>query len=435
MLPLAFRLLFLAMLCTQSLIAAAAGAPTALDPLLTFEQPWQMDQDAFQAASKGLPFRWTSDQRESARAADTEMTLLGLPVVEAVARFQGGKLSEITAFFFARGDSDGLTPEKFGGLIQSSSDALNRHTKVAFAARGKDAKNAVKADGRVWQTEAASYVLEYSFTREVKSRGVPFRAEFIRLEVTPPAKAAKLLAPATTSGRTRFAGATHVKRDAASGDVLIADVPMVDQGQKGYCVVASAERVMRYYGNPVDANELAQIANSDAEGGTSLPAMLGALKKISARLRVRVRTIQENDLREILDLIKDYNRAAKKAGELEIADPGRMIDVGAVFRQMKPELLKEARLKSKAEFGKFQRSIQSEIEQGVPLLWTVMLGIIPERGIPQGAGGHMRLIIGFNTKTQELLYSDSWGAGHELKRMPIADAYAITTGIATIEPL
>ena len=33
-------------------------------------------------------------------------------------------------------------------------------------------------------------------------------------------------------------------KDAASGDVYIQDVPMVDQGQKGYCAVACTERVV-----------------------------------------------------------------------------------------------------------------------------------------------------------------------------------------------
>ena len=36
-----------------------------------------------------------------------------------------------------------------------------------------------------------------------------------------------------------------MRRKAESGDVVIPDVPMVDQGQKGYCVVACAERLMR----------------------------------------------------------------------------------------------------------------------------------------------------------------------------------------------
>jgi hypothetical protein len=46
----------------------------------------------------------------------------------------------------------------------------------------------------------------------------------------------------------------------------------------------------------------------------------------------------------------------------------------------------------------------------------------------------MRLIIGYNDKTGEILYSDSWGAGHELKRMPLAQAVSMTTGLTTLEP-
>jgi hypothetical protein len=47
----------------------------------------------------------------------------------------------------------------------------------------------------------------------------------------------------------------------------------------------------------------------------------------------------------------------------------------------------------------------------------------------------MRLIIGYNAKTSELLYSDSWGAEHALKRMPMDEACAMTTGMYYIEPM
>ena len=46
------------------------------------------------------------------------------------------------------------------------------------------------------------------------------------------------------------------------------------------------ERVMRYYGDKVDENELAQVANTNTAGGTSSDAMVDALKKLSARLKV-----------------------------------------------------------------------------------------------------------------------------------------------------
>ena len=96
---------------------------------------------------------------------------------------------------------------------------------------------------------------------------------------------------------------------------------MVDQGAKGYCVVASTERVMRYYGADVDANELAQMAKSDAEAGTSYGAMIAALKKVAGRLKVRVREVEKLDAKDVLGLIRDYNRVAKKEGASAIPEP------------------------------------------------------------------------------------------------------------------
>ena len=47
----------------------------------------------------------------------------------------------------------------------------------------------------------------------------------------------------------------------------------------------------------------------------------------------------------------------------------------------------------------------------------------------------MRLIIGYNTATKEIVYSDSWGMGHEQKRMPLADAWTITNGLYSLQPI
>ncbi len=47
----------------------------------------------------------------------------------------------------------------------------------------------------------------------------------------------------------------------------------------------------------------------------------------------------------------------------------------------------------------------------------------------------IRLIIGYNMKTQEIIFSDSWGTSHEQKRMPMDNANTITTGLTALEPL
>ncbi len=418
------------------LLARASAFAAPLDPLLAAENLWAQKPSDFMAAAGRLGYEWTSSAHDSARAARPDLTVFGQPAVESVARFEGDALKEITVTLYGRGDAGELPEEKFDALVRDSAEAISKATGVKFTVRGKDPTSAVKAEGLLWLTPRARYLLEYSKTKAVKARDIAFRAEFVRLEITGPEKKLGLLAGATTSQRAKFAGATHVKKDATSGDVWIGDVPMVDQGQKGYCVVASAERVMRYYGNPVDANELAQIANTKTDGGTSTDDMFLALKKLGARLKVRVRDVQQGDtIKDLLKLIADYNRAAKKAGVPEVPDPGHMIDVGAVYRAMKGDVLKEVRTKNKSDMTRFERQIETHIDQGIPLLWTVMLGLTTERDIPQSAGGHMRLIIGYNKQKEEILFSDSWGAGHELKRLPLADGWTMTTGAMSIEPL
>jgi hypothetical protein len=96
--------------------------------------------------------------------------------------------------------------------------------------------------------------------------------------------------------------------------------------------------------------------------------------------------------------------------------------------------LTEVREADKTGINKLDHAVRESIDRASPVIWCVQLGIIPEPDIPQAHGGHIRLIIGYNTKTSEILYTDSWGAGHELKRMKLADAWAETFGIFVMTP-
>ena len=82
------------------------------------------------------------------------------------------------------------------------------------------------------------------------------------------------------------------------------------------------------------------------------------------------------------------------------------------------------------------KEIHRYIDDGIPLLWSLTLGKYPEEPsiAQQAGGGHMRIIIGYNDKTGQVLFSDSWGAGHELKRMSMDNAYSATQGLFTMSP-
>ena len=125
--------------------------------------------------------------------------------------------------------------------------------------------------------------------------------------------------------------------------------------------------------------------------------------------------------------------AAQKARGAGFTE-GNLINVSDLRRAMKPKVLKRMREKD-SRLKKFKTAVVKQIDQGIPLIWGVTLGYFPEPEIPQAFGGHMRLIIGYNLKTQEILYSDTWGVGHELKRMPTDWAFTITHDAFFLKPL
>lgn len=228
------------------------------------------------------------------------------------------------------------------------------------------------------------------------------------------------------------------------GDIWIANIPMVDQGQKGYCAVATAERVLRYYGNDIDEHQIAQMAGSTAKGGTSIREMMKSVEIIGKKCKLGLAKVAQSNM-TLADLEKQidvYNQTASRMGKqkLNVSDyinrQGNTIyyNPGKAIQDMDQKVLKSIAMKNGSGYKRFTTGIRQQIKAGIPLFWGVNLGIYSEPEIPQAFGGHMRLIIGFNDETGEILYSDSWGAGHELKRMPEDWAWTITHDVFYLKP-
>ena len=265
--------------------------------------------------------------------------------------------------------------------------------------------------------------------------------EYVRLVLSPKnsAKGSASSIKSSASSDSRAKVKANVAKNSA-GDVWIRDVPMVDQGSKGYCAVATAERIMRYYGIAVDEHELAHMAKSSADKGTSVSHMIETVKIVGSKHRLGYSEIVKMSLTPD-DMIKDvkaYNRAARaaKAQQISIDDfvSGRAIDAKGIREAMNPEILRQMRIKD-GRYRKFLSEVRAQIDKGVPVFWGVMLGWYQEPDIPQASGGHMRLIIGYNAERREIIYTDSWGAGHELKRMPEDWAFSITRSAFYLKPL
>ncbi len=402
-----------------------------LGTILSSPEFWKLSQDAFMDRYDHLGFRWTSDTKDSARISGgvEKLSVEEGEIGETIVTFADGVPKQVQLSIYNRGD-DGLisNAEKFNEKLQTWNKIISDISNVKPERRSRNNKSAVKTSGVVWSTPDVAYLLEYS------ARKRPFHGEFIRLRVAPVVK--KSFMEERLSGSEKRVKKSDLPANVVreDGDVYIKGIPMVDQGQKGYCVVAATARMFGYYGLQVDQHEIAQMAGSSASGGTNTDAMIDALKSIVGRFKMRIKTHNAMDYKDMSDLSEDYNRIAKRADAKEVPT-GSSVNHWHNFDYFDPEILKTTRLRSRSGIKKFDAEIMRSINAGIPLLWTVTLGIYKEPvRIDQSRGGHMRMIIGYNTAKKEIIFSDTWGAGHEKKHWGIEEAYCSTKGIYSIQP-
>ncbi|MEN8736208.1 MAG: cysteine peptidase family C39 domain-containing protein [Akkermansiaceae bacterium] len=370
-------------------------------------------------ASKG--FEWLSAQKMGIRAPGGQFTLLDQKVGEIVLRSRDGKkVSQANISIFNRGDDGTLKQSEYDELMQSWKMALDE--KLKKRAEETHKAGAVKVDGYLWEKGRIAFLLEGSVNSKEN------RIEFVRLRMG----YKDSLGGENEATRRGDLVKNVVKKE--NGDVLLPSVPMVDQGEKGYCVVASVERVARYYGLDVDQHELAQLANTD-ENGTYPDAMEKAFKKLTGKIHVRTLRLMDYDYKQTEKDFKAYQRLAKKekAKVFDIDLDTHYVIAQGFWARLDPEVFIKVKVKQ-PKYAFFKNKTQEYINQGVPICWTLYLGMFKEGDMPQTRGGHMRLIVGYNEEKEEILYTDSWGEGHELKRMPASEAWCMTTGLYAMVP-
>jgi hypothetical protein len=76
-----------------------------------------------------------------------------------------------------------------------------------------------------------------------------------------------------------------------NGDLIVESIPMIDQGNKGYCVPVTCTRVLRYYGFDTNEHVVAKLMGTTAAEGTLSSAFEKNIKKLSSGLPIYVKTI------------------------------------------------------------------------------------------------------------------------------------------------
>jgi len=353
-------------------------------------------------------FEWLSEhkdraifKRSPAQNITVNLTILDgkIPIEELIIDFENGKFLGVTASIFNRGDGGQISDADFSNRFSATGKHIGKQLDTRPRKRDGNTRKGVMTDGFTWSSPRGKAVLLCN--PDVGDYKKPEAKEFIRMRLAK--KDAKGIYEAALKDRSQATVrksklVAHVKKN--DDYIFISDLPMVDQGNKGYCVVASAQRLFEYYGIACDMHQLAQLAKSDPNRGTNSLYINEQLGRIDYLFKTRFKCLAVSHNGNMVEL-KDDKYVGKDI-------PRRSYD----------------------------KFITSNIDKGIPLLWSMELGLKPENPQinTQASGGHMRMIHGYNKVKNEVVFTDSWGAGHEFKTMDADDAYEVTRGLYIMTP-
>jgi hypothetical protein len=186
----------------------------------------------------------------------------------------------------------------------------------------------------------------------------------------------------------------------ANGDVVLKDMPMVNQGPKGYCVPATWERVMRYMGVPADMYTLAMAGDTEAGGGTSINAISAGASQ---------------------SVIQAGRRIESPTMKIDAAGISRFIDRGLPIMWT---------MFSSEDFNNAVNSRVKERRSTTDITgWKKVLAAARKevrKFRPQRDSAHVCMIIGYNKQTGEIAISDSWGPAFAERWITPEEAAAVS---------
>jgi hypothetical protein len=221
--------------------------------------------------------------------------------------------------------------------------------------------------------------------------------------------------------KTKDAIKSRIKTGPLPGDTYL-ELPMIDQGGKGYCAVATFARVLKYYGMRGDMDVLAHAAQTDFARGTSKSnvqaAVYSQLSNAGAHLGACGITMGE---------IKSH------------IDRGIPIIWSMIVSQELMHRVRSGTLARDAIANNFPAAttnanssndlIDKKLSDWREKLSARRGNLFKMRELDKnGNGAHCAMIIGYNEKTQEVAISNTWGEKYAVNWLAVEEAKAATQG-------
>jgi hypothetical protein len=206
-------------------------------------------------------------------------------------------------------------------------------------------------------------------------------------------------------------GITARRRDAKgaveelpNGDEIITNIPMFNQGGRGYCAIGTLAMVTQYYGLNLNIDQLAAKAGYK-EGDTANAAIIPIYQ--AAAREAKLRYAHDNGL-----TFRQAEQAVEK---------GKPLIVWRYFSRERD-----------AFHERFAKQVAGDPSATLPdprkdkadrAQW-------PDKN----TGGHASLITGINKKRNEVLFTESWGENNRNRRMRAEEMEATAYAVFALEP-
>lgn len=389
---------------TVSRMNEAAGLPLFSDSAVL----WDEDADSV-AKRLQLPLESRTPGDASYRLYPPEdLRLFGRRPRSIALSAQDGKPVALNIVFANKGDSFGQSvrtgpgqrPPRVSELLRDYRRAIDDDDKALEELLGQ-----LLGPGEVARTGEGSRLKERATRRDWNGHSmllVSVRDEYVALRIVPPGSlqdGARVQRVPDDVVRARLA--ERVERR-PNGDVVIRDIPMVDQGPKGFCVPATMERMLRHLGIPSDMYLLAMAANTDPGGGTVVDDVIAAVRQTAQRHGRRVVNVSGRPDPSVL------------APWIKAGIPVLWaINTSMSIDNMINERTRQRR--DVTDWTAWAESLKAARREARKLA-------------READGGHVCLITGFNAETGEIALSDSWGPGYEERWITEEEAKEISQG-------
>jgi len=187
-----------------------------------------------------------------------------------------------------------------------------------------------------------------------------------------------------------------------NGDVIVGEIPMTNQGPKGYCVPATIERYLRYMGIDADMYMIAMAGGTAKGGGSSFAAMEPVISNLAT---------------------SNLKHLASAGSSLRADNIAKYVDAGLplmwglfVVDGLNDQITeRSAARRSVTDWNDWKQKLK-------PARYSAARIQIDR------TQGHMCLVIGYNKTTGEIAISDSWGPRFAERWITVEEATAISQG-------